>query len=69
MEPVKKPKYAKISKENFTAEWQLKKIHFMGLKCEPGQTNIWDCYRELALGCDHTQDVIIECVMIDYDKP
>lgn len=30
------------------------KIHFMGLKCEPGQTDIWDCYRELADGCDHT---------------
>jgi hypothetical protein len=29
------------------------KIHFMALKCEPGQTNIWDCYRELAEGCDH----------------
>jgi len=41
----------------------------MGLKCEPGQSNIWDCYRELAEGCDHTQDLIIECVNIDFDKP
>ncbi len=43
--------------------------YYTRLKCEPGQTNIWDCYRELAEGCDHNQDVLIECVMIDYDKP
>jgi len=45
------------------------RIHYMTMKCEPGETDIMSCYRELADGCDHSLDLIIECININYDNP
>lgn len=45
------------------------KIHYMAIKCEPGTFDIMNCYRELAEGCTHDSDVIVECTNIDYDLP
>jgi len=45
------------------------RIHYMSMKCEPDATEIMSCYRELADGCDHSMDLIIECVNVDYDVP
>jgi len=45
------------------------RIHYMAFKCESDATEIDNCYRELAEGCNHDQDYIIECVNINYDVP
>lgn len=45
------------------------RIHYMAMKCEGKETDIMNCYRELADGCEHIKDFIVECVNVDYDKP
>lgn len=45
------------------------KVHYMAMKCEPDAEKVMDCYRELADGCGHEQDVIVDCVLTDYAKP
>lgn len=41
----------------------------MKMKCQGPEDDIYNCYRELAMGCSHESDVLIECSMIDFSKP
>lgn len=45
-------------------------IHYMGMKCEGGESSIFHCYREIARSesCSHSEDVIIECSSENTDS-
>lgn len=46
------------------------RIHYMAMKCDTNKySDVMDCYRELAEGCAHTDDLIISCTNIDFNKP
>lgn len=39
------------------------------MNCEGNESNIMQCYRELATdGCTHDNDVIVECSPINFDN-
>ena len=42
-------------------------IHYMGMNCEGYERDIMQCYRDMASGVSHAEDMIIECTNVNFN--